>query len=120
MRHDDKYNAWVGAIQCGDAAHYKLCMSGKHDGAFLEIADFAGHGQDHCELVNPGFTLPDEDNITSGGCTTCALGDLIDIDGQPVYARAKFREPFKQVTSRQWADLTTNVYACGVSIPPAP
>ncbi|MEO7734958.1 MAG: hypothetical protein ABIY55_28650, partial [Kofleriaceae bacterium] len=117
VRHDDKYNAWVGAIQCGDAAHYKLYMSGKHDGVYLEIADFSGHGQDHCELVNPGFTLPDEDNITSGGCTTCALGDLIDIIGKPVYARAVFGEPFKQVMSRQWADLTTNVYACGVSIP---
>jgi|GEM_PF-5142582 len=120
VRHDDKYAAWVGAIQCGDADHYKLYMSGTRDGVYLEIADFAGHGQDHCELVNPNFTLPDEDDITSGGCTTCAIGNLIDINGKPVFARAVFGEPFQQVKSRFWADLTTNVYACGVPIPSRP
>jgi hypothetical protein len=117
VRYDAHYGAWVGAILCGSPEEYKLYMSLKRDAAFLQLADFAGHGQDHCELVNPGFTLPDEDNIRSGGCATCALGDLIDVIGTPVFARARFGEPFTRVTSRVWADLTTDVYACGVAIP---
>lgn len=92
-------------------------MSERRDDAFLDIADFAGHGQDHCELVDPAFTIPDEDDITSGGCTSCSVGDLIDLEGPPVYARARFGEPFERVTSTFWADLTTNVYSCGVAIP---
>jgi hypothetical protein len=82
-----------------------------------EIADFAGHGQDHCELVNPQFTMSDEDDITSGGCTSCTVGELVDIDGVPVYARARFGEPFQRVQARYWADLTTTFYSCGVAIP---
>jgi TARSH-like protein len=117
VRRDERYDAWVGAIQCGDADHYKLYMSAQRDQAFLQIADYAGHGQDHCELVNPAFTIPNEDDITSGGCTECSVGALVDVIGVPVYARAKFGEPFARVTSREWADLTTTAYACGVSIP---
>ena len=119
VRHDDHYGVWVGAILCGRDDHYKLYMSEQRDDRFLQIADYAGFGQDHCELVNPAFTIPDEDDITSGGCTACSLGQLIDVDGPPVYARARFGQPFMRVTSTYWADLTTDVYACGVAIPPA-
>jgi hypothetical protein len=117
VRHDDRYGLWVGAIQCGDANHYKLYMSDARDRSFLQIADYAGDGQDHCELVNPAFTIPDEDDITSGGCTACSVGNLIDVIDVPVYARARFGEPFQRVTSVFWADLTTTMYACGVAIP---
>ncbi len=116
IRHDDQYGVWVGAILCGPNS-YKLYMSDVADAPFLEIADYAGHGQDHCELVNPAFTIPDEDDITSGGCTTCSVGDLVDPIGVPVFARAQFGEPFARVTSQFWADLTTTVYSCGVAIP---
>ncbi len=116
VRRDEHYGVWVGAILCG-ANGYKLYMSDAADAPFLEIADYAGHGQDHCELVNPAFTIPDEDDITSGGCTACSVGDLVDLIDVPVYARARFGEPFERVTSRFWADLTTTVYSCGVSIP---
>jgi hypothetical protein len=46
-----------------------------------------GHGQDHCELVNPAFTIPNED-ITSGGCTSCSVGGVVDVMDVPVFARA--------------------------------
>jgi hypothetical protein len=117
VRYDDHYQAWIGAIQCGSAEQYKLYMSEQRDAAFLQIADLAGHGQDHCELVNPAFTIPDEDDITSGGCTACSVADLIDVIDSPVYARATFGDRFERVQSRYWADLTTSRYSCGVSIP---
>jgi len=117
LRYNDRYGVWVGAILCGASTRYKLYMSATPNDPFLEIADFAGYGQDHCELVNPAFKLPNEDDIQSGGCTSCSLGSLVDIDGPPVYARANFGQPFQRVTSRFWADLTTNAYSCGVSIP---
>lgn len=116
VRHDARYGAYVGAILCGAPNRYKLYMSRARDARFLEIADYAGHGQDHCELVNPAFTIPDEDDITSGGCTSCAVGDLVDIQGVPVYARATFGQQFERVASRFWADLTTTFYSCGVAL----
>jgi hypothetical protein len=117
IRRDDHYGVWVGAILCGSSRSYKLYMSQTRDDPFLEIADYAGHGQDHCELVNPAFTIPDEDDIQSGGCSDCSLGSLVDPVGVPVYARAKFGQPFERVISQVWADLTTTFYSCGVAIP---
>ena len=108
---------WVGAILCGSGSRYKLYMSDRPDQPFLQIADYAGHGQDHCELVNPAFSIPNEDDITSGGCADCAVGNVVDVIGVPVYARAKFGESFERVISREWADLTTPTYACGIAIP---
>jgi hypothetical protein len=117
IRHDDRYGVWVGAILCGSSRSYKLYMSATRSDPFLEIADYAGHGQDHCELVNRAFTIPNEDDIQSGGCTDCSLGQLVDPIGVPVYARANFGQPFERVISRYWADLTTTFYSCGVAIP---
>jgi hypothetical protein len=34
-----------------------------------------------------------------------------------MYVRAGFGQPFERVTSQFWADLTTMVYSCGISIP---
>lgn len=117
LRYDARYKVFVGAILCGDAEHYKLYMSDRSDQPFAEIADYGGHGQDHCELVNRAFRITNDDDITSGGCTSCSVGDSIDIIDVPVYARDKFGKAFKRVTARFWADLTTNEYSCGVSIP---
>jgi hypothetical protein len=117
VRFDASYDLYVGAILCGDPKRYKLYLSDSLEGQFLEISDYAGHGQDHCELVNPDFTIPVEDDITSGGCTECSVDQLIDINGIPTYARARFGDPFHRVTARFWADLTTAAYSCGVAIP---
>ncbi len=120
VRYVPAYDRWVGAILCGSPERYKLYMSERQDDVYLEIADYAGHGQDHCELVNLEFTLPDEDDITSGGCATCKLGGLIDPIGVPVYARAGYGEPFVLTTSVDWADLSTPWYECGVAISDGP
>ncbi|WP_224366316.1 hypothetical protein [Hyalangium versicolor] len=111
-----KYNKWVGAELCTTSSRYKLYMSSSETGTYYEIADYSGHGQDHCELINKNFTLPNDDDITSGGCTTCALGNLLDPIGVPVYARGYFGEAFNLVTSTDWGDLSTDSYSCGVSI----
>jgi len=116
VRYQPAYDRWVGAVLCGSAERYKLYLSARQDDLFFEIADYAGHGQDHCELVNPKFYLPNEDDITSGGCTNCALGDLVDVVGAPVYARNYYGESFRLTTSQDWADLTTTWYECGVAI----
>lgn len=113
------YDRWIGAIQCGSATRYKLYMSEGKDSVYFEIADFAGHGQDHCELVNPAFKIIDDDDITSGGCTTCAVGELVDLIDVRVYARGYFGEPFELVAAEFWADLGTEWYECGVAIPGA-
>ncbi|HWN69467.1 MAG TPA: hypothetical protein VNM90_17620 [Haliangium sp.] len=125
VRYAPAYDRWVGAILCGSAERYKLYLGARQDDLYFEIADYAGHGQDHCELVNPDFSLLNEDDITSGGCATCALGELVDLIGVPVYARGYFGETFDLTQSVDWADLSTTWYECGVAIsanpnPPAP
>lgn len=116
--YSQKYGVWVGAVLCGSSTTYKLYMSSTETGTYLQIADYAGHGQDQCELVNPTFTLPNEDDITSGTCKNCAIGGVVDVQDEQVYARSRLGELFTSVTSRFWADLTTNSYSCGVSIAP--
>lgn len=116
VRFAADYQAWVGAVLCGSAERYKLYMSQTQRGTYHQIADYAGHGQDHCELVNPRFLIPNEDEITSGGCAECAVGELVDVIDVPVFARARFGESFEQVTSRFWADLSTTWYECGVAL----
>lgn len=48
VRFDQNYGVWIGAISCDSADTYKLYMSERRDGTFLDIADFSGYGQDHC------------------------------------------------------------------------
>lgn len=70
--------------------------------------------------MNPAFTIPDEDDITSGGCPSCNVvmagwerpGDV------PVYARARFGDAFEHLASwPQYNLYTSSSYECGVSIP---
>ena len=108
---------WVGLELCS-ATRYKIYLGESLDSMFHEIGDFAGHGQDHCELVNPKFRIPNEDDITSGGCNDCnvQMGPWEDPGPVPVYTRANFGEAFKL---QKWPDhnLYTSVwYECGVSI----
>jgi hypothetical protein len=71
-----KYNAafqlWVGAELCS-TTEYKLYLSQQEAGPFDPITDSGGHGQDHCELLVPGFSLPSDDDVTSGGCRNCSV-----------------------------------------------
>lgn len=116
VKHVPEYDVWVGAILCSPT-RYKLLMSDKRDGVYLELTDTAGHGQDHCEIINPAFTIPDEDDITSG-CPSCVVEQNFVANGPQAYARAIFGEPFKVVSDMpQWAYQTNLAIECGVSIP---
>lgn len=114
--YSEKYDAWVGAQLCGSNDQYKLYMSSSKTGTYYQIADYGGHGQDHCELVNPNFTISNGDNINSGSCSDCAVGSLTDPNGETVFARSSFGEAFEKVTSRDWGDLSTEYYQCSVDI----
>jgi peptidoglycan hydrolase-like protein with peptidoglycan-binding domain len=114
--YSQKYAAWVGAQLCEDNTKYKLYMSDSENGTYYQIADTGGHGQDHCELVNQSFTIPNDDEITSGTCKTCSLGAMFDVQNEPVYVRSKIGENFTKAQSKYWGELTTKSYSCGVSI----
>ncbi len=99
------YDKWVGVSLC----------------SFYEIGDYAGNGQDHCELVNPTFRIPNEDEITSGGCTGCSI-DNTHVFSPPVgstgWSRARFGEQFQLEASwPQYNLYTAQWYECGVSVP---
>jgi hypothetical protein len=117
VRQDAALGVWVGAILCEGQDRYKLYMSPGTGAPFFELVDRAGHGQDHCQLVNPAFTLPNEFDITSGGCTTCELGPAIQPNGPRVFARASFGEPFQFTLPQPGLEQSTTFYSCGVSIP---
>ncbi len=119
VRYDERYDLWVGVALCTDDT-YKLYLSDARDGEYLQVGDWAGHGQDHCELVNPEFTIPNEDDITSGGCLDCATSADRSWYENPVgtagYGRGSFGEPFERVDPWPTYNLyTVEWLACGVS-----
>jgi hypothetical protein len=112
------YKKFVGVILCSPE-RYKILLADTKEGPFFEVADDSGGGQDHCELVNPSFKLPNEDDITSGGCATCYIGGgfMTPISGNG-YSRSHFGDPFKFHPA--WpacCDYTPPWYECGVNIP---
>ena len=117
VAYDVRYSKWVGVELCSPTK-YKIYLGEAKDGVFHEIGDFAGDGQDHCEIVNPTFTIPNEDEITSGGCASCASQMTWDNPGPvPVYTREWFGEAFTLETWPQYNLYTSRWYSCGVSIP---
>jgi hypothetical protein len=107
----------VGVILCSDT-RYKILLSTSRDEVFYPIGDYAGHGQDHCELVNPDFTIPNEDDITSGGCDSCATGNLVNPAGATGWSRASFGDAFQfEAVWPEFNLYTSSWYECGVSIP---
>ena len=117
VHYDTAYKKWVGAELCSPS-RYKLFLGETQDGVFHELGDTAGDGQDHCELVNPNFTIPNEDEITSGTCKTCAsqMGDWESPGPVPVYTRANFGQPFELISWPENNVYTSLWYECGVSI----
>ena len=119
VRYMDEYALWVGAVLC-TPTRYKLYLSTTKDGTYYQMGDYAGNGQDHCEMVNDAFTIPNEDDVMSGGCAACALGDLVfsDPGNGPVFSRATFGTCFD--FEPQWPQFnlySVTWYECGVSIP---
>jgi cysteine-rich repeat protein len=117
VRYDENYNAYVGVSLCS-AEQYKIFMSDSLDGTFHQLGDWAGGGQDHCELLNPNFTIPNEDDITSG-CSECSISDFQMWDNAPLgttgYVRGYFGEPFELTTNWEGSMHTAEWYQCGVS-----
>ena len=122
IRFDEGYGLFVGVALCS-ATRYKIYLGASAEGVFHEIGDYAGHGQDHCELVNAAFTIPDEDDITSGGCTSCQTSAeagewYLNPVGSQGYSRANHGQPFSfESVWPEYNLYTVSWYECGVAIP---
>ena len=93
VRFDEQQQLWIGISRCGGGANTRLYLS--FDGAeYFPAVDTSGQGEDHCELIEPSWApLSDDQDITSGGCTGCALSGSRDVTGA-VFLRARSGEPF--------------------------
>jgi hypothetical protein len=120
-----KYGLWVKVVNCSPKTdRYDLFLGASMAGPFYKIGDLANGGQDHCELVNPTFTLTSEANAASGSCPTCAIdygGRVVNHPsyfGTSIYYRGYFGDPFL-FTSDIPKDApnadTACWYECGVS-----
>lgn len=113
IRFDADQGLWVGLVSCG-GTELRVYLSAAESGPYLPALDVAGHGQDHCQLVDPTFTIPNEDDITSGGCATCATSTNLPLEGVPGWYRAFYGEPFTYVErTGEWSWQTSRL-DCGV------
>ena len=111
-REAGRYGLWVGLVSCG--AGYRFYLSEEAGGPYLPAADGAGHGQDLCELVNPAFVLPNEDDISSGDCSGCSIGSNYAFVAGEIYGRSAFGEPFTRTEAPASGNYQSSVIACGV------
>jgi hypothetical protein len=116
VKFDDRYGLTVGVVLCGDRDAMRVYLS--NDGTtFFPAADTGGHGQDHCELINPDFTsLPDEDDITSGGCDACSDGRSFSLEGMSVWVRARLGQQFQLVASAPVWSHRAAILKCGYDV----
>lgn len=110
VRYEAAYGLWVGLVS--HDAGYRFYLSDTPEGPFLPATDYGGHGQDLCELVVPGFVLTDEDGITSGGCSACAIGTNVSVVGVEVYARGRLGQTFERRMASEWGSDQTAVINC--------
>lgn len=118
------YGLWVQVVLCSPS-RYDILLGATESGPFRKVGDRGGHGQDHCELVSPSFTLRSEDDENSGSCTTCnveSAGSVMaipELSRTPMYVRDRFGEPFElevaETAPAGWAIHTACWYECGVS-----
>ena len=109
-RFDARYGLWLGLVSCEPG--YRFFLSETADGPYLPAADYGGHGQDLCELVDPSFSLPNEDDITSGGCSACAIGFNYSFIAGEVFARGAFGQPFTRGEAPSWGPYQSSVIQC--------
>ncbi|WP_437826897.1 hypothetical protein [Sorangium sp. So ce1153] len=125
VRYDAGLGLWVGLTTCA-IDETRVYLAASPEGTFAAAADWAGHGQDHCELVNAAFTLTNEDDITSGGCTDCSTGPNLPLEGLPAFARGNLGEPFSFVAvTPEWSHQVSRLrcgvqLGCATSPPPPP
>lgn len=118
IRYDGRQGLWVGVVSCGGTS-LRMYLSPNDTGPYVQATDLAGHGQDHCELIQPGFQLPNEDDITSGGCLGCATSRNLPIENVPAFGRAFLGDSFqfyRQTGAWSWQtsqiDCDTPVVPC--------
>lgn len=118
--HNSKYNKWIKLVLCSPS-RYDIFMGEAQSGPFYKVGDTAGGGEDHCELVNPSFTMTNSDGIRSGNCPTCWLqgaGSVSGIPwlwGTPMYWRDYLGEPFNFGPANHQGIHTACWYECGVT-----
>ena len=117
-RYDGRQGLWVGVVSCGGTS-LRMYLAPNDTGPYVQATDLAGHGQDHCELIQPGFQLPNEDDITSGGCLGCATSRNLPIENVPAYGRAFLGDGFqfyRQTGAWSWQtsqiDCDTPIVPC--------
>lgn len=111
VRFDAAQSLWVGVTRCASGLE-RLYLS--EDGSvYLPAGDSSGHGQDHCELIQPGFqALSNDDDITSGGCRDCSTTMSVSLEGlDEVFVRSRYGERFRRESSSQGV-MTSRVF-CG-------
>jgi hypothetical protein len=111
---------FVAAIHCSNEpkSKVKLLLAASAAGPYREIGDENGHGQDHCELMNPSITLPNSDDINSGNCQTCDIGGAPQVAGSPFYVRANLGNDFVlRTTAPSPGHYSTPFVNCGVNLP---
>jgi len=113
IQYSPKYDVFVGLVLCNDDEQFRLYMSDSFNGAYFPVTDTGGHGQDHCELVNDDFRLPDSDDIKSGGCTTCSTSRNLPLENVVTWSRSGIGMPFQLLKSGVWSYQTSRLQ-CGV------
>lgn len=109
VRLDPRFRLWVGVRTCAAGAVFYLSEDGS---VFAPATDCAGHGQDFCELLDPGFRLPSSDDITSA-CADCSIGTPLNASGGPVFSRCNIGERF--CPTANGSSLYGSVVNCGAS-----
>lgn len=113
IRFDARQGLYVGTTSCGGTS-LRIYLSNRPQGPFVPALDVAGHGQDHCQLIDPGFRITNEDDITSGGCARCSTSINLPIENAPGYARAFFGDPFTFVPQTGMWSWQTSQIDCAV------
>lgn len=113
-----KYGLWVKVVRCKSPGRYDLYLGPTASGPFAKIGDDNLSGQDHCELVNPAFTMVDDATMSVG---TVEYGGAVyaypAAYGTALYHRAYLGQPFKYAAdaTTEKNSLTSCWYECGVS-----
>lgn len=121
---NERYGLLVGVEECEGGARFYLADPATR--RFLPATDTAGHGQDLCELVDPSFRIPNEDDITSGGCTECSIGRNVPLEGVAAYSRSTFGQAFELVERTSTWSWQVGLVHCGLRLadrcdaPPTP
>jgi len=113
VQYNQKYEVYVGLTLCNSDDQFRVYMSDSKNGPYLPVTDTGGHGQDHCELVNAEFSLPNSDNINSGGCSTCSTSRNLPLEYVETWARSGMGNQFMLVESGRWSYQTSKLQ-CGV------